>query len=226
MYNIEKLEKKWMRYKRKKLIMPLFFSFFLLLFVGFGVFWVASADHVGDKTEPLGDILTKKSPAGKQEKRQLAKMQNLATEVPSLKTKKVNDEENLVGKIIFQNDTGMVKSKRKKRKNLLIQVSERSGENIVLDIENRFEFSKDKSDSLFLAKYYYDKNEYASSEKWALETNRLDNSIEESWLIFAKSLAKQGKRIESLRVLKAFSSQSGSVKAEKLMGKIRRGRKF
>ncbi len=68
--------------------------------------------------------------------------------------------------------------------------------------------------------------EYAKAEKWALETNKLDNAIEESWLIFAKAQAKQGKRIESLKVLKAFFDQGGSSKAKILMDRIRRGKNF
>jgi len=131
-----------------------------------------------------------------------------------------------VGQIIFQDTREASAPPRKKKKSILIQVTERGSKDIAADIENRFEFAKDKSDSLFLAKYYYDKMEYAKAEKWALETNKLDNTIEESWLIFAKAQAKQGKRVEALKVLQAFYEQSGSPAARVLMDKIRRGKRF
>ena len=228
MYNVEKLERQWVRYRKKKMIFPI--GIVLFGIVALSVFLYkgtegkmldqnASEIHVAQTDSSL-----KKEPQGTSGKTE-ARLDVLATEVPSLSPVK-KQEQPKAGQIIFQNANEEVPSRKKKRKNLLIQVSEGGGKDIATDIENRFEFAKDKSDSLFLAKYYYDKMEYAKAERWALETNKLDNAIEESWLIFAKSLAKQGKRIESLKVLRAFLGKENSAKARALMDKIRRGKHF
>ena len=233
MYNVEKLEQQWLRYRRRKTIVPIALTFLGLAMIATVVYFIDMGKYVSDNNKTMlapekKNLVPTTAAEGRKEidnKRPVGKLDVLSTEVPSLS---LNQDEvhPKVGQIIFQDASEKYESKVKKRKNLLIQVTERGGKDIATDIENRFEFAKDKSDSLFLAKYYYDKKAYKKSEKWALETNKLDNTIEESWLIFAKSLAKQGKRVESLKVLKAFLDISGSMKAKSLMDKIRRGKSF
>ena len=228
MYNVDKLEEQWYKYTRKKLILPTTVS--LLLVTGLGVyFFVISTNVPIESREANGslskkhiphndDIATVKIGTINNQETKKTSIKQLETKVPSL-------EENRIGKIIFQNSEPKHKEKYQK-KNLLIKFTERGDKDIAKDIKNRFSFAKDKSDSLFLAKYYYDKNEYLEAEKWALETNKIDSSIEESWLIFAKSKARQGKRVESLKVLQAFFKETGSHNAKILIDKIRRGKNF
>ena len=222
MYNIDNLEKQWVHYKRKKVIRYTFFVSFVIFVMAAGFYLSNQETFISEATKvQLSKKNQKSSTSGKQEENHRGKIATLKTEVPSL-TKRKERTHPKPGQIIFQ-DSGYVSPKKK---NLLIQVTERGGKDIATDIENRFEFAKDKSDSLFLAKYYYDKVNYSKAEKWALETNKLDNTVEESWIIFAKSKAKQGERVEALRVLRAFIDQRGSAKAQALMDKIRRGRQF
>jgi len=228
MYNVDKLERQWIGYRRKKMILPAVAVVFVIAAVSVALY-MGTVKKVSDQNEAkiameekhttLSDN-TQETPG-----KTLGKLDILATGVPSLSTTKKRERPR-AGQIIFQDTNEGTHTQIKKKKNLLIQVTERGGKDIAVDIENRFEFAQDKSDSLFLAKYYYDKMEYTKAAKWALETNKLDNVIEESWLIFAKSLAKQGKRIESLKVLRAFLEQGKSVKARALMDKIRRGKSF
>ena len=229
MYNVEKLEQEWIHYRRKKILYPLGATIGLGLIVFSLFLYMSSRTPIVDqnKTKPTNMSMQEglRNHTNEIAKETEAKLDTLAVEVPSLSPEKRQERPN-VGQIIFQEEGTKAQRTTRKRKNLLIQVTERGGKDIARDIENRFEFAKDTSDSLFLAKYYYDKSNYHKAEKWALETNKLDNKIEESWLIFAKSLARQGKRIESLKVLKAFLEQGGSTKARVLMDKIRRGKQF
>ena len=232
MYNVEKLEQQWLRYRRKKILVPLFASLGLISSAA-AVFYFVGGTQTGSSSDPestrgsSANAIATATGAGERSpvQKPAARLGSLATEVPSLETERAAQKPR-VGQIIFQEDAAPSTSRRKKKKSILIQVSERGSKDIAADIENRFEFAKDKSDSLFLAKYYYDKMNYPKAEKWALETNKLDNTIEESWLIFAKAQAKQGKRLEALKVLKAFYEQSSSPKAKVLMDKIRRGKRF
>ncbi len=232
MYSVEELEQQWRRYRRKKIISPVLVSLFVLAGIATAVYFIDMNKGVLENNASVlaaaggaQKSLSVENREGMHKKRAVGKLDVLSTEVPSLSTGQ-NEDHPKAGQIIFQDVNAEPGNKVKKRKNVLIQVTERGGKSIATDVENRFEFAKDKSDSLFLAKYYYDKMEYKKSEKWALETNKLDNTIEESWLVFAKSLAKQGKRAESLKVLKAFLDQGDSMEAESLMDKIRRGKSF
>ncbi len=78
-------------------------------------------------------------------------------------------------------------------------------------------------EALLLAKAYYKEKKYNESEQWALTANKLDNSLEESWFLFAQSKAKLGKQREALKVLVSYYKRSRSVKAKRLIDKIKRG---
>ena len=105
-----------------------------------------------------------------------------------------------------------------------IEVTTRKSDVSAQEIEKRFRFARDKDDALFLAQYYYDKKAYKQALRWALETNKLDSDIEESWLIFGRAKARLGQRIEAIRVLQAYYDRTGSPRAQKLLDAIRRGK--
>ena len=234
MYNVEKLEKQWNKYRRKRVLLPAAIVLSIAtLIVTFTYLKVTT--NILDTNTSVAKVAIAKD-ASPKVKSILAKdkVQNklgrLGTQVPSLETNTMEEAKpergDRIGQIIFQDKKEQVSKTKVKRKNLLIQVTDRGNKNIANDIESRFAFAKDKSDALFLAKYYYDQNEYLEAEKWALEANKIDSNIEESWLIFAKSQARQGKRVESLKVLQAFFKETGSRNAKILIDKIRRGKNF
>ncbi len=96
--------------------------------------------------------------------------------------------------------------------------------NYLETMKAKFFKSNSPRDALLLAKTYYKKARYAESEKWALSANKLDNSLEDSWLFFAKSKAKLGKKKEALKILVSYYKKSHSVKAKRLIGQIKTGR--
>ena len=91
------------------------------------------------------------------------------------------------------------------------------------DVAKRFNQSHDTDDSLFLAKSYYRKGNYKKAEYWALQTNKVNENIEESWLIFAKSKVKLGRKNEAIRILTVYIKKSNSVEAKSLLDKIKKG---
>jgi hypothetical protein len=96
----------------------------------------------------------------------------------------------------------------------------------ISELEDKFQTSQDPQDSLEIARYYYKKKMYKKAEDWAVNTNNIDGDIEESWLIFAKARAKQGFRTDAIKVLQSFYDETNSIKAKKLLDKIRRGKEF
>ena len=59
-----------------------------------------------------------------------------------------------------------------------------------------------------------------------MNANVVDNSAEESWLIYAKAEAKRGYRAQALRILQNYYDRSGSESAKILIDKIRKGEAF
>jgi len=101
-----------------------------------------------------------------------------------------------------------------------INIIKVASSNAYKDVERRFRRSHNINDSIFLANMYYKKKNYQKAIYWAKQTNKLDNNIEESWLIFAKCKVKLGHKNEAIRVLKAYIRRSNSYEAKKLLKKL------
>jgi len=91
------------------------------------------------------------------------------------------------------------------------------------DIDNiiaRFKKSQNPALSLFVAKKYYEMGLYKKAYNYALITNKIDPKIEDSWIIFAKSLVKLGKKDLAIKTLYKYIQYSDSQQASRLLKKI------
>jgi tetratricopeptide (TPR) repeat protein len=91
------------------------------------------------------------------------------------------------------------------------------------DVIRRFKKNKNPTLSLFIAKKYYKMGEYQKSYNYALMTNEINKDIEESWLIFAKSLVKLGQHELAMATLKSYLKSKDSTSAKTLLNKIETG---
>jgi len=126
-------------------------------------------------------------------------------------------------------DNNEKKEIKKKYQDILIpkQTEEAIREKEELAVyEERFKSTQDPQASLYLARYYYKKGNYDKAETWAVNTNSIDGDIEESWIIFAKARAKQGHRVDAIKVLQSYYDETGSQKAKALLDKLRRNIPF
>ena len=94
--------------------------------------------------------------------------------------------------------------------------------NVYKEVEKRFRLGHDPDDSLFLAKAYYMKGMYKKAEYWALQTNKINEKIEESWLIFVKAKVKGGQRNEAIRILNTYIGKTNSAEGRILLDKIKK----
>ena len=106
-------------------------------------------------------------------------------------------------------------------KKIHLNIIETSSVTAYKDVENRFLQSHDVNDAMFLAKSYYKKGLFVKSQYWALETNKIDENIEESLLIFAKSKAKLGHKNEAVSILTKYIDKTASVEAKDLLFRIK-----
>jgi hypothetical protein len=90
-------------------------------------------------------------------------------------------------------------------------------------IENRFKETSNPNLGLFIARYYYDHGNFSEAYNFSLKTNTLNSKIEESWIIFSKSLVKLGKTDQAKKTLQLYISESNSDSARMLLDSIERG---
>ncbi len=91
------------------------------------------------------------------------------------------------------------------------------------EIEDRFKINSNPHLGLYIARYHYEHGNYNEAYNYALKTNSINSTMEESWLIFAKSLVKLGKHDQAKKTLQLYISQSNSENAKSLLNSIDQG---
>jgi hypothetical protein len=97
-------------------------------------------------------------------------------------------------------------------------------EDDIKDVIKRFNVNHNPALSLFIAKRYYQLGEYEKAYNYALTTNEINNNIEESWIIFSKSLIKMNKKDMAVETLKKYIGHSQSSQAKQLLDEIQSGK--
>ena len=118
---------------------------------------------------------------------------------------------------------GDLHSTNQKRAKIKIRIKKTSKKDLQTVIE-RFKKSNNPVLGLFIAKKYYAMGEYHKAYNYALITNQIDSTIEESWLVFAKSLVKLGQKERAIKTLRAYIKTSKSNKAQLLLQNILTGK--
>jgi len=220
MYDIKMLEEEWKRYNRKRYRPWIWALSIMILFgIAIGYLWYAKV--------PLTNMLPEKSaPSVKKVKTTNTAKRTIVLDGPIsvLESKPLSPAEADVPLVEVSMEESIEKpSETVEKKRLEIQVVEANDPSTFKAIEKRFRLGHDIDDSLFLARSYYDKRQYKKAEYWALQTNKIDDNIEESWLIFVKAKLKRGQKNEALRVLNAYIKRTHSPEAKALLEKVKKG---
>jgi len=229
MYDIKLLEDEWSKYRKSKL-KPWYIGFVVIffLFVSSFIFfniqkidfdWLnINFDSYINKEKTDNSIKTsmivKNGP--------IMKLEIEKKVVSMINNNEIKKSPTILVDIPILDDTQKpINSTTELRKKVNINIIESSSISAYEDVENRFRQSHDVNDALFLAKGYYKKGNYTKAEYWALETNRVDENIEESLLIFVKSKTKLGRKNEAIGILMSYVSKTDSIKAKNLLYKIK-----
>jgi tetratricopeptide (TPR) repeat protein len=105
-----------------------------------------------------------------------------------------------------------------------IKIKRRDTQDDIQHVIKRFKESNNPALSLFIAKKYYELKNYNQSYNYALITNQINKDIEESWLLFAKSLYKLDQKEKAIEILDKYISSSHSRRAEMLLENIKSGK--
>jgi len=126
--------------------------------------------------------------------------------------------------IAYRDSSIVQKAEVDKKPKIDLKISENNNKDSeVIDTKERFSVSRDPMDALFIAKYYYGQDNCKKAQQWALDANRIDSTLEDSWVIFAKCKAKNGDRLEALNILKEYLKIDDSKNIHILMDEIKKG---
>jgi hypothetical protein len=236
MYDIKPLESEWKKY-RKKRQKPWYIGGFIFLILA-----LLAITFSGNVKIDLSSLTTyfktmksKELPMVKEVKSHVLldnALDTLETEksivlekpftIETVEKKETNTPNILVDiPVLEEVRQPMNENVSKDRKKVHIDIIETSSVTAYKDVEKRFLQSHDVDDAMFLAKSYYKKGLFEKSEYWALETNKIDENIEESLFIFAKSKAKLGHKNEAESILTNYISKTGSQEAKNLLFRIK-----
>lgn len=105
-----------------------------------------------------------------------------------------------------------------------IDITRKDSQEDIEAVIRRFNKNNNPALSLFVAKKYYEMGDYHNAYNYALITNNINSQIESSWLIFAKSLVKMGKKELAARTLQEYIQNSHSKSASRLLDDILNGK--
>lgn len=231
MLDISKLERRWLKYKIKSMLpytailAVIIISIFTLSFVFFNK--TSPAPIVASKKQIVKVKVPVPTPAINEESSMILEpsMQFLqsmrgstplvesvpTTPIPVVPIKKslplVQAQTDTVPPIVKPLQVPVVKGKFTsiKRDDTAFDIHE---------LEDRFKNNSNPNLGLYIARYHYDHANYTESYNYALKTNSINATMDESWLIFAKSLVKLGKEDQARKTLQLYISNSNSQNAK------------
>jgi len=242
MYNISELERKWIQYRRKRVMKIVLYAVGVIALVLGPLAYVtlkgSDENAKGNKAAPVhpspavsgrGAVALNPSQPPAKEPPRKAAADILTPQIPSMqpKTPVQKPERKKPKMLITLTDKNAVATEApQEHKQIKLQMVDTRNQAVVKEIEQRFPLTKDYDDAMYLAKYYYGKRKYKKAEYWAMQANAIDSTQEESWIIFGKAIAKRGHRADALRVLQAYYDRSGSIRVKELIDRIRKGKKY
>ena len=243
MYDIKPLEDEWNRYKKKKMKPWYLLVATLLLVLVATLFTLNYKDLIVSKWSNLDN--NESQIVNKSKKSILLLDKALTTLEVKSETVKKDVSENSFEEKSEQSSTvdDPMRYQHPNAKKVFIQVSEPIKKSVVnnkprkrkhlniiqttskmayRDVEKRFSDTQDIDDSLFLARTYYNKGNNKKAIFWALQTNKINPNVEESWIIFAKAKARSGHKSEAVRILSSYVERSNSYSARVLLRKYKK----
>ncbi len=91
-------------------------------------------------------------------------------------------------------------------------------------LKDKYENTHNIIFALMLCEEYYSQKDYENSLKWSIIANDIDNNSERSWVWFAKSKYRLGKKDDAVRALKAYLKANESNTVKSLLKNIENGR--
>jgi len=179
----------------------------------------ATAVKMVEKNETNASVLSElkqKSEVAKAKFEEGKKQDELADKI----AKKLEEVVKINGISVPQDEVIDLESKPA-RKRVNIQVTSASNEESVL--REQFLKTNNPTIALELARLNFRNNNFKEAIKWSLAANDIDNSLEESWIIFAKSKYKLKQSDDAVKALREYNKNLNKASINELINKIKSG---
>ena len=90
-------------------------------------------------------------------------------------------------------------------------------------LQETFANHPNKNIALLIAQKFYELHKYQQALQWSIKANEFDKSDEKSWIIFAKSAYKMGDKRRALEALYAYLLHHPSPRAQALYLQMQKG---
>ncbi len=236
---IRQLEKKWFGYKLKEQSRKALFTAGALIVVGSGIFLYTYSAKIPLLLKEVKKELPfpKKSKEQKEQKTAKAepkKNSGQKKQVLALNTKFLENIQKNPPKpsTVHKKKEEAVKFKKPDIKALSLTEIEEEKPKIRIEskkvdtltfLKKKFEATKKADYALMVAEEYYEKKNYKKALKWAIKANDADASNEKSWILFAKSKTKLGRKKEAIKALKIYLQNRESQRVFNILEQIRSG---
>jgi len=232
MLNIIELEKQWMRYKLKSYI-PHFTISISLVIIAIVVLIFIQND-VQNVSKPAQEIKVTheqniSKPLVKQKKEKQLTLHPSLNFLQDMKypeytyvqePKKVYKPKPKIKPLPQKTPVKVIKKKKISK----ISIEREDSNQDIQKIIKRFKSSNNPNLSLFIAKKYYAQKNYQQAYNYSLITNKINNKIDESWILFTKSLVKLGKKKFAIKILEEYTQETQSAPATVLLSDIKSGK--
>jgi tetratricopeptide (TPR) repeat protein len=97
------------------------------------------------------------------------------------------------------------------------------GDETAAGLEARFAAKPDSAVAMKIAHECFAKHDYKNAADWAMKANEIESKNEESWILFARSLNRLGKKSDAIKALEGYLRQNDSSNARDWLNKIKNG---
>ena len=176
------------------------------------------ADKIAKKLEEVVKINETNDTSKNDPKRQRNSQGWLKLNIPD--EEPLSEQNGINGMSVPQDEVIDLESKPA-RKRVNIQVTSASNEESVL--RDQFLKTNNPTIALELARLNFRNNNFKEAIKWSLAANDIDNSLEESWIIFAKSKYKLKQSDDAVKALREYNKNLNKASINELINKIKSG---
>ena len=225
MYDLNELESKWRLYRRKKIknvVVPMFAVLTVALLsvsVGFFIYTESKApNEPQNKNTDAKNQTVAGTPEVKEPKTVKQEEIEAKEPKPDEKQKEKNEPKTVVLETVAEQKKVDEKHTPPKQQKIDIELKETK----TLDVlEERYSKHQSADTAAMIASEHYKNGDYQKAYKWAISANNLDPKNEKSWIIFAQSANKLGKKEEAVSALENYIRSSQSDTAKNALSKIK-----
>ena len=228
MYDLNELESKWRIYRRKKIkniLIPLLSALVVVsLIVTTVVFiYTQSNGHNEIKTQQtkeqnitqIASVNTTAQPKIEHESKESGEQKEAK---PVEKSKESIEPKTVVLDKTPEPKKADEKPTSAKQQKIDIELKETKTLEV---LEERYSRHKSADTAAMIASEHYKNGDFQKAYKWAISANNLDAKNEKSWIVFAESANKLGKKEEAVSALENYIRSSQSDAAKSVLLKIK-----